>query len=223
VQPRQNEYLEEYAFELRDAPRISKYPFLRYAIHCWGRHAKIDIDDDVTELAVEVMCAFDNVHKISRGLLMFAIGGFCVNVRLLSGFYEAGIHGHGMYRFCGLHLAAYFGIDRIENALFDAIDNIEIDQCLWEDITPLVIAADAGHESIIHLLRERGGLKDSEFDTKATNYWRLTALACAAQKGNESMVRLLLNNFDFDLEQKDVYPERTALAWAVTRGHKDFS
>lgn len=35
----ENEYLDSgYAFELPHvhSPRISKYPFLRYAIHCWG-------------------------------------------------------------------------------------------------------------------------------------------------------------------------------------------
>lgn len=42
------------------------------------------------------------------------------------GFQLTDIKQSGMYRFCGLYLAAYFGIDRIANALIDAIDDIDI-------------------------------------------------------------------------------------------------
>jgi hypothetical protein len=218
-----NEVREEYAFTLLDAPRIKKYPFLRYAIHYWGRHAKMDIGDDVTKLAVEIMCAYDSAHKISRGLLMFALGGVYMGRGAIYelGFEVGDIHSSGMHGFCGLHLSAYFGLDRIANALIDAISDINIDEGLWiEETTPLVIAAEEGHESIIHLLRDKGGLEDSGFDTDAKNRRGITALQCAAKRGNESIVCLLLDNFYFDLEEEDYYFERTALAWAVVEGYE---
>jgi hypothetical protein len=49
---------------------IEKYPFLKYAIHYWGRHAKKQIDQEVTDLAVTILLDKQDAQCISHNLLL---------------------------------------------------------------------------------------------------------------------------------------------------------
>ena len=83
------------------------------------------------------------------------------------------------------------------------------------DRTPLLWAAQNGHEGIAKLLLER---KDVNPDTP--NKYDRTPLSLAAGNGHEGVVKLLLERKDVNPNTPDIFYGRTPLSWAAEKGHK---
>lgn len=80
---------------------------------------------------------------------------------------------------------------------------------------PLIVAAEKGFKDIADLLLTGQGYKKADPDLQ--DRYGQTALMYAAEKGNVSVVKLLLEH-DADTEIKDEF-KRTALMYAVENGH----
>ncbi|KAI9782990.1 MAG: hypothetical protein M1816_001650 [Peltula sp. TS41687] len=79
--------------------------------------------------------------------------------------------------------------------------------------TPLLWAAEGGHEAVVKLLVERD---DVDADSRDNDGW--TPLSWAARRGHEAVVQLLVERDDVDADSKD--NGRTPLSWAAEEGHE---
>ena len=96
----------------------------------------------------------------------------------------------------GLHLTAYFGVDRAMSILLEK--GAKADSKDNDGRTPLSYAAQSGHEAIVKLLLTREGV---DADLKGND--GQTPLSCAAQSGHEAIVKLLLAREGVDADSKD--------------------
>ena len=111
----------------------------------------------------------------------------------------------------GLHLAAYFGVEKtVQHLLGINIPN-EKDEA---GRTPLSWAAQNGHEAVVKLLL----VNNAEVNLKDTVYGQ-TPLTRAALIGHEAIVKLLLVN-SAEIDSQDIFG-RTPLSWAAEMGQKD--
>ncbi|KAJ5273096.1 sex-determining protein fem-1 [Penicillium angulare] len=81
--------------------------------------------------------------------------------------------------------------------------------------TPLLLAAESGHESVVELLLAKG---NEDLNVEENRHGR-TALMKAAEEGHKRIVKRLLQMEDIDVEGCD-YEGNTALALTVRNGHK---
>ena len=113
----------------------------------------------------------------------------------------------------GLHLAAYFGVEKtVEDLLQKRVD---IDSRDTYGRTPLSWAAENGHEAVVGLLLATGKVDADSKDTLAG--W--TPLSWAAENGHEAIVRLLLTTGKVDADSKDTLAGQTPLSRAARNGH----
>ena len=63
-------------------------------------------------------------------------------------------------------------------------------------------------------------LKMNKCDVQATDFYGNTAIAWAARRGNEGVVRILLERKDVNPNTADTQCGRTPLSWAAGRGHE---
>lgn len=110
----------------------------------------------------------------------------------------------------GLHLAAYFGVEKTVQHLLDINIPDEKDE---DDRTPLSWAAENGHEAVVKLLL----VNNAEVNLKDTLYGK-TTLSWAAYGGYDAVVKLLLVN-SAELDSQD-NSGRTPLSWAAEIGHE---
>ncbi|WAO96059.1 Hypothetical protein NCS54_01372000 [Fusarium falciforme] len=78
--------------------------------------------------------------------------------------------------------------------------------------TPLLLAAEKGHEAVVRLLLDRGAHTEAAYNDSRT------PLSQAAENGREAVVRLLLDR-GAHIEAVDNYG-RTPLWWAAAEGHE---
>ena len=93
--------------------------------------------------------------------------------------------------FTGLHCAAYLGLDEIAIALLEEVGDCGADMADDWGCTPLVWAAESGHEEIVKLLLD---WKEVNPDSSA-NFGK-TPLQCAAEGGHDGIVKLLQGSAD---------------------------
>ena len=84
--------------------------------------------------------------------------------------------------------ALLYGIDLVLDVMFPQYAD-EIHQCFWDDMTPLHVAAYAGHYSSTERLLKAGANVDAR-----TKYKHLTPLHIAAEQGHAGIVKILLAN-----------------------------
>ncbi|KAN0079520.1 hypothetical protein V8E54_004734 [Elaphomyces granulatus] len=119
-----------------------------------------------------------------------------------------------LWQMKGIHLAAYFGLQESMSALLDKNADVESKNCdLSKGIcrTPLLWAAENGHEAVVKLLLD----KNADTESEALGE---TPLSLAAEKGHEAVVNLLLDK-NAGTESKDDFG-RTPLSWASENGHE---
>ena len=160
-------------------------PFLEYSSLYWGLHAKRDLSDCARSLALKL---FDNYsNHISPKVLLNAqkLHSSLVDLDKPSGF-------------SGLHCASFFGIVEIV-AGFVEMEDCDINQTDFIDCTPLMWAAQNGHDGVVKILLGRGDANPDKPDM-----WGQTPLLCAAENGHEAVVKTLL-------EQDDVSPDKPGM------------
>lgn len=84
-----------------------------------------------------------------------------------------------------LHRATYQGNARVANALISS-GSFDVNESTDDGLTPLMIAAFAGHSSIMKPLLDRGA------DLTSTGYGGLTALHMSAQNGHLAATKMLI-------------------------------
>ncbi|KAI5790034.1 hypothetical protein FPQ18DRAFT_411062 [Pyronema domesticum] len=231
LSPNKRQFWDSY-----DTPsaHIDRFPLLAYAIHFWGCHARGNTDQEIEELAIQLLNQ-ERAHSISRNLRSVLFYHDRSTTVTFGGDWGAGwgtIEDRlnttsvlSSTTFVGLHIIAYFGLDEIYEALVKKLDNFDVNRRIFGMTalilavkqghyavgkTPLFCAAEYGEEAVVRLLIEKGAQVDlKDQDGK-------TALLCAAQDGEKDVVRVLLEEgAQIDLEDK--YGE-TALDYACANG-----
>ena len=173
-------------------------PFLEYSSLHWGRHAKIELSDHAKLLALDLLSRYDS--HIASTLLFDKIRG-----------YRSSELTHRL--FTGLHCASYFGIDVMVAALIK-VQGSGINQGECRGVTPLILAAQEGHQGAVSLLLARDGINPEKPDSNGG-----TPLWWASRNGHEGVVRLLLARDDVNPDKPD-NNGGTPLWWASRNGHE---
>jgi ankyrin repeat protein len=170
-----------------------------YAVRNWGYHARAAS----TEVNQLILRLFKNEAKVSAcSQAMMAFKSF-LRYR--------GYSQRVPRQTTGVHLAAYFGLDEAVKLLL--ADRVDPDSKNTEGQTPLLWAAEKGHDAVVRLLLEH----KADINAK-TNNNRWTALYVAAKNGHERVVQLLLD-YKADAEAKNSHGE-TALHRAAMNGYE---
>ena len=210
-----------------------RMPFLKYSSRYWGVHTNKDPSDHGRTLALKLLYQYED-HISAVSLLE----------QVLPPKYIGGISTSSL--FSGLHCASFFGIVELVTILMNA-ESYMINQQDCVGSTPLLRAAENGHEGVVKLLLER------DADPNCPDKYGRAPLRGAAFAGHEGVVKLLLAREDVDpnspdeggdgplgwaaiggnegvvkllLERKDIDPNRlnkdgrTPLWWAAGYGHE---
>jgi hypothetical protein len=177
--------------------RLQSNTLYDYAAHNWGHHARET--STLCQGVVEFLQKQAQVEASSQALMA---------VKRRSGdVYSQEVP----KQMTGLHLAAYFGVDKAVQFLIGSDSPDPKDSYCR---TPLSWAAERGHEAVVKLLLEKG----ADLETRDDNSGQ-TPLSLAAESGHEVMVKLLLEK-GADLETRDDNSGRTPLSLAAESGHE---
>lgn len=194
--------------------------FLRYAAENWGEHERKKIEDDDDDLVLNFLMDDAKMSFSAQAMLPIT-----------------------KYHFPGLHLAAYFGLDKyVREILMDK--EIKVDTRDNGGRTALSWAAGNGHEAVVKMLLDNetpavleladfygetpfffavhGGrealvkllLERNDVNTNSRSRGDETPLLCAIRNEHENIVELLLTRDDVDINSKDNLG-RTPLVLAV--------
>ncbi|RFU75866.1 ankyrin repeat [Trichoderma arundinaceum] len=197
--------------EFKERSRLN--PFYIYAADNWGHHAR---------KASRPLLP----HKIMEFLECEAIVDSSIqaqNVTEYGSIFPLG----GSYRLTmvtGLHLAAYFGIEKAVATLLDK--GVDIDLRDSHKQALLCLAAQNGHEAVVKILLVTAGVnpnyrgQSEGIDVNAMSRHHITPLWLAASKGFEDIVKLLLATPGVDPSSKG-HGRSTPLLEASRRGFGD--
>ncbi|UKZ51788.1 hypothetical protein TrVGV298_005552 [Trichoderma virens] len=176
--------------------RLQSNSLYHYAAHNWGHHAR-----DASTIYQEVIDFLESEEKVKAS-------------------------GQALMEMTGLHLAAYFGIEKVVAYLLqkgdDHPDSTDLLLDKGADLeskdnesgrTPLSWAVAGGHTATVQLLLDKG----ADLESKDNEPGR-TPLSWAAAGGHTATVQLLLDK-GANSETKDNESGRTPLSWAAAGGH----
>ncbi|RDA82660.1 hypothetical protein CP532_3202 [Ophiocordyceps camponoti-leonardi (nom. inval.)] len=115
------------------------------------------------------------------------------------------------------------GLDTLEKALKCSANREEagsekmtavIGLLIKGEVSPLLLAAEAGHEAVVKLLL------DSPVDPDARDEAGRTPLSWAAYRGHHQVVKLLLDSGRVSAGSTDYAFQQTPLSWAARQGHE---
>ena len=186
------------------SPSLDRAPvetrLLQYASTYWVLYARNGLTEGVKSLALRLLGRFG--RHISAKLLLW--GNF--NWWEQEGRYSAG--------FTGLHCAAYLGLDEIAIGLLKDVEGRGADTADGRGRTPLMWAAESGHEGMVKLLLDRKEVNpDSKDMDGKTPLWN------AATRGHEGIVKLLLDRKEVNPNSRDKHGQ-TPLWSAAEGGHE---
>jgi ankyrin repeat protein len=151
------------------------YPFLDYAAQHWGKHAA-SVQDEVSELACSVLLDKNLVSNIVQAVPAYFYEDRCY-------------HQPNPERRTGLHVIAAQGLRKLAQKLLTECTkdpDFWIDGRDFEGRTPLYVAAEHGHASMVELFLEHGA------DVNARGGVCDFALSAALLTGKDSVVELLI-------------------------------
>ena len=169
-------------------PDQQSMPFLKYSSRHWGTHAKREFSDGAMSLALELLSRYET-HISATSVLKQSRGGYDFG----DGFGGAG----SSSLFSALHCASFFGIVELATT---SVDNkaCGINQRDCTGATPLLWAAENGHEEVVMLLLDQENVSSDEPDRQ-----RRTPLWHAALSGHVGVVKTLLERKDVDPNYSD--------------------
>ncbi|KAH8884964.1 purine and uridine phosphorylase [Thozetella sp. PMI_491] len=156
--------------------RLQSSPLYNYAACNWGHHAK---NTPVIQATIDFL---ESENKAEASGQALSATKYTLPIGVL-----------GMK---GLHVTGYFGMHQAVDLLINRGNNPDPRDTLAR--TPLWIASQRGHESIVKLLLETGQVDE----------------------GHESIVKLLLETGQVDINQKDDGYDQTPLWIASYEGHE---
>ncbi|KAM0264877.1 hypothetical protein ACHAQJ_000393 [Trichoderma viride] len=202
-------YLSFNVFECGPCPtyeeleeRLQLHPLYDYAAHNWGHHARkaLKLCHKVTEfLECETKIEAAVQVLMSHRILSVDLSSSQSYTKQVTGL-------------TGLHLAAYFGIEKTVYALLGKTHNVDLRDESGQ--TPLSYAAENGREAVVKLL-----LLIPTVDPDSSDNRGQTPLSYAAENGREAVVKLLLTIPTVDLNSSD-YRRQTPLSYAVENRHE---
>ena len=111
-----------------------------------------------------------------------------------------------------VHIASRYNLVRALDSLLSQSANVNLKNGDGE--TPLLIAAQRGHEEVVKLLLERIEVNADSMDKD-----NQSPLSYAAAGGHEKIVKLLLDRNDVKADAKDLY-NRSPLSYAAEQGYE---
>ncbi|KAM0805007.1 hypothetical protein BDR22DRAFT_885096 [Usnea florida] len=204
-----NESGKYWAWEYFGDPHSLKYSFLPYAARFWARHAEnchSTFEDKVGKLLVELLT--DDCKVLNVGQIQIVPSWF------LEPYFPA--RNNSCTYFSGLHLATYNNFAGLMHYLLEA-GLFVADLRDHHGRTPLMLAANEGHEQAVRVLIHR---QDVDVNALCPRYTPANALGWAARNGHVATVELLLERDDIDVNLIDNPKSLTPLVYAATRGHK---
>jgi ankyrin repeat protein len=187
--------------ELED--RLEKNPFYGYAACNWGHHAR-----ESSEASQEIMSFLDSTVKMEASSQVLTskrhqdLLGRRTNYRQ-----------RDSTKMTGLHLAAYFGIERAVDSLLQ-LRNYPPDLKDIYGRTPLSWAAENGHAPVVKRLIVTGQVKIDSKDERGKR-----PLIWATKEGHTAVVRLLLDEGADSSSELSFY--LTPLSYAAKNGHTE--
>jgi len=178
-----------------EGSRFQTAPFLEYSSLYWGVHAKRELSDCAKLLALKLFDDCDD--HISTDILLGA---------------QDDIYADGLSPFTGLHCASFFGIVELVACLLE-VETCDINQEDPTGNTPLVWAAQNGHEGVVEILLGR-----DDIDPDKPGAWEQTPLSYASWNGHEGVVKILLRRKDIDPNKID-WDGETPLSYASKSEH----
>ena len=180
-------------------PDTLNTPFLEYCSVYWGTHAKKELPDRATSLALELLKG--HYGQISTKYLLTQVKGWYL------GYIDT------WYPFSGLHCASFFGIIQVVASLIEE-KCYDINEGDLLGCTPLAWAAQNGHEEVVKILLEREEVNPDKPDNEGR-----APLSFAAGNGHEGVVRILLEGEEVNSDKPDNY-DQTPLSYAALNGHE---
>lgn len=171
--------------------------FTVYAAKTWGYHARASLTDATDLLVLQFLRSEAAVAGSCQAMGLWGVPQSVERDRL-----------------CGVHLAAYFGLETPMAALLE--DGYSSDTNGLGGKTPLIWAAEMGHEAVVALLLKES---DVQIEYKDSEHVQ-TPLIWAARHGRDAVVKLLLEH-RANPESSDGIFNQTALSWAVKNGHTE--
>jgi len=218
--------VDKISYTLDRAPAEAR--FLQYASSYWGLYAKNGLTKRVKSLALQLLGKFGG--HISAKLLLW--GNF-------NRWERQRRHSAG---FTGLHCAAYLGLEEIAISLLEEDKGCSADMADSWGRTPLMWAAESGHEELVKLLFRQKYVKPNSKDHDgSTTLWYegiaklllgrkkvnhnsrdtfgKTPLMYAAKGGNEGIVKLLFHRKEVNPDSRG-YRGETPLGRAACSGYE---
>ena len=183
-------------------------PFLEYASHHWGEHARRQTSASVISLALKLLDAFD-AHISCELLLRWEYQMSMPDADQAS-----------PIEFTALHAAAFLGVLEIMVSLLK-INKWDVNATGSFGTTALVWATKRGHDAIVKVLLGQEGV-----DPNIVDHSGRTPLSWAAgpwlwprgtSEGRERVVKMLLERNDVNPDSPDK-TGRTPLSWAAENG-----
>ena len=177
-------------------------PFLEYASHYWGAHARRQTSTSVISLGLNLLDGFE--AHISCELLLrqeydaifFQPDGSCAPLNCTA-----------------LHAGVFLGVPEIMDSLLK-IDKWDLNATDQDGRTALMCATKIGHDAIVKVLLEEG------VDPDISDPSGRTPLSWAAGDGYEEIVEMLLERNDVNPDTADMFG-RTPLSWAAEHGREN--